>query len=425
MECPICIEKIAPTRKVECSYCSFVACKKCTTTYILGTADDANCMNCKRSWNRETLIEKLSKSFVYGDYKRHRENSLLERETSMMPATQPHVEREIQRRKNVELLNTLNQSRNTLKRKLHEINVTITHLQNNINPPLDQERRAFLHKCGDPDCRGFLSTAWKCNICEKYTCNECNALKGADRDAPHTCDENDRLSMQAMRSECRKCPGCAQFIYKIDGCDQMWCVSCHTAFSWRTGAVFNGAAIHNPHFYEFQRTRGHEARELGDIPCGGMPSYRELSRALQALDQLIEYVQVFQIHRIALHVEHVELNRFNHAVTEQSNLNLRVKYMLNELTVDAFKSKIQQREKAAEKRRDITMILNMFVTLMSDFFRDMVHTKSIGNTLFEMRELINYTNRSIINVSKRYDCSVPYILTHPMFRITSATHRTF
>ena len=96
MQCPICIEKITPSKKVTCQFCEYTVCSKCTQTYLLSSADDANCMNCKRIWDREIMLKLLPKTFINGEYKRHRENMLLERETAMMPSTQPYVEKEIQ-----------------------------------------------------------------------------------------------------------------------------------------------------------------------------------------------------------------------------------------------------------------------------------------------------------------------------------------
>lgn len=421
MECPICIEKITPSRKVTCHFCEYTVCCKCVQTYLMSSADDANCMNCKRIWDRESLLLHLSKTFTNGEYKKHRENMLLERETAMMPSTQPYVEQEIQRRKNIELLDKLQNERNKLKRKLAEVNRTCMEVSRNLNPPLENEKRSFIHKCGDTNCRGFLSTAWKCNICSQYTCIECNAIRGYERDSPHVCNENDKLTMQMLKADSKKCPGCAQYIFKIDGCDQMWCVTCHTAFSWRTGNIINGT-IHNPHFYEFQRNHRTLHRNVGDIPCGGMPSYRDFSQALSQFSKTAPYDRLFLIHRIVNHIELVELPRYVHIVTETNNIDLRVRYMMNEISSDTFKSKIQQREKASQKKRDIAMILNMFITTMSDYYREMCYVRKIQPYLHDINELILYTNRSLITISQRYECVVPII--NQECRIQTVTHKT-
>ena len=60
----------------------------------------------------------------------------------------------------------------------------------------------------------------------------------------------------------------------------MWCVRCHTAFSWKTGALAHGV-VHNPHFYDFRRREGSAPRAPGDVPCGGMPNEIEMLNATQ------------------------------------------------------------------------------------------------------------------------------------------------
>ena len=90
--CPICIEIITPSKYVECGFCNYTCCSDCVKQYLLSIVDDANCMNCKRIFDRETLLKILPKTFIQNGYKKHRENVLLERETAMLSATQPYVD---------------------------------------------------------------------------------------------------------------------------------------------------------------------------------------------------------------------------------------------------------------------------------------------------------------------------------------------
>ena len=71
-----------------------------------------------------------------------------------------------------------------------------------------------------------------------------------------------------LAKDSKPCPKCQSLIFKINGCDQMWCTQCHTAFSWKTGKLEKN--IHNPHFYEWQRKNGGGAapRNPGDFECG-------------------------------------------------------------------------------------------------------------------------------------------------------------
>ena len=85
----------------------------------------------------------------------------------------------------------------------------------------------------------------------------CLCVMGTEKEdiEAHECNPDDVASAQAVRRDAKPCPKCSMAISKIDGCDQMWCVGCKTAFSWRTGKIQTGV-IHNPHFFEWQRNGG-------------------------------------------------------------------------------------------------------------------------------------------------------------------------
>jgi hypothetical protein len=131
----------------------------------------------------------------------------------------------------------------------------------------------------------------------------------------------------------------------------MWCTQCHTAFSWRTGEKVNGN-VHNPHFYEFQRNRGNTGRELGDVPCGGRPHLHEVRQAFHNIRNSQEYIDFQNYHRLVNHIDLIERPRYPTTVGEMNNLDLRVKYMIGEMSDDMFKQILQKREKANQKKRE-------------------------------------------------------------------------
>ena len=102
----------------------------------------------------------MSKAFRDNDFKKHRENILLEREKSFLPATIPFVEQEVKRRalrvKNAELAAT----RNALLEKIKNIDVIfyknlnlITNRRLNEGDDInDTERRTFIRACVMADC---------------------------------------------------------------------------------------------------------------------------------------------------------------------------------------------------------------------------------------------------------------------------------
>ena len=237
-QCGVCCEPFNKSTRleVECRYCDFSPCSTCSERYLLETTEDAHCMNCRKGWTREILVDNFSQKFVARTYKARREELLLERERSLMPATQPYVEIEKEiRRINTKIVEgkTLAEEvqkvwtsisarslavlavehslsgefeASILRHKLGEeqrkiVNahmIDIQHLEWTRDRYLyrlhgghvELEKRVFVRACPATDCRGFLSTAWKCGMCDNWACPECHEVKGLEKDAPHTCDPN-------------------------------------------------------------------------------------------------------------------------------------------------------------------------------------------------------------------------------------------
>ena len=188
-------------------------------------------MNCKRRMNRAELIAKFSATFVNTTFKEWRKRILFQRELSKMPSTQPYITQELKRRENLGLMREMEKERAQLRVRLRELDGIILTLHTQLVPPLEEKRSTFVHRCAQADCRGFLSTAWKCNVCSKYTCSHCNEQLGFTRDADtQVCQESDRKAMRILRNDGKNCPG-GECIHHF--CDQMWCTMCATAFSWR------------------------------------------------------------------------------------------------------------------------------------------------------------------------------------------------
>lgn len=413
-ECPICIENVTPTKRIECIYCEYTTCKSCAQKYILNSSNDASCMNCHKTFDRESMTNMFSKNFVTKEYKKHRENILFERETAMMPNTQNLVKRELVRREHQANIDKLHEEKQKLKRKIWEIDETTRglYLQMQVQTREDTEKKQFIHRCSQQNCRGFLSSAWKCEICKLYTCSECNAPRGENKnDDNHICDENERKSFQMIKNDCKKCPKCCTFIHKISGCDAMWCTGCQTSFSWRTGQEINGQ-IHNPHYFEFLRQgNGRLNRDHGDIPCGGRPTHSEISRFVRNLGQVYpsELSKFLSFHRLVLHIDDVERPRYDVRITENMNSDIRILYMLNEMKDSEFKSSIQKREKSYTKKRDILMVLQMLIDTMGDFMRRAILNSELIGPLEDCIRLSAYANNEMKKISKLYDCVVPII----------------
>ena len=205
------------TRKlVECPYCEFGACKTCCETYVLG-GSEVKCMNppCGREWTRQHVRNAFTKTFMDGKLKKRREEILFDIERALLPATQPIVERHIIKERLQMRLDDIKRQTNELFMERHRIQMDMHRLNNNQIPV---ERVEFIKKCPDMECRGFLSSQWKCGLCEKWACNACHEIKGLTRDAEHECNPETVATVSLLANDTRPCPNCQTGIFKIDGC---------------------------------------------------------------------------------------------------------------------------------------------------------------------------------------------------------------
>lgn len=283
------------------------------------------------------------------------------------------------------------------------------------------QKRAFVRACPGADCRGFLSTAWKCGLCEVWVCPDCHEIKGTERDAAHVCDPGNLETARLLEKDSKPCPSCASMIFKIHGCDQMYCTQCNTAFSWNTGRI-EKSRIHNPHYFEYLRQRaGTEniRREIGDIPCGGMPYVTDIERRLNLRNyhdatRTILYTAA----RGVIHVENVTMHRYR-VNRVGDNEDLRVKFMIGDFNEDEFKRQLQTRELQTERKNSIAAVLNTYVVVAAEIFRKLVGTPSQGpepdmrffsDCLTELEEIRTFTNQAMERTSKLYKrCAVPTI----------------
>lgn len=86
--------------------------------------------------------------------------------------------------------------------------------------------------------------------------------------------ENERKSVELITSMSKRCPGCGTPISKVSGCDQMWCVVCHTFFNYSTGQINLGKFQHNPHYFQWKATQA----EKGTKSVGNRDRFLEVRR---------------------------------------------------------------------------------------------------------------------------------------------------
>lgn len=311
MECPICCEKYnKTTRKQIACICEKHCCRGCMKKYIETKTEDVHCMFCKVKWNRDFLHDNFDKNYIQNDYKVYRENILFEKEMGMLPATQPFVEKELKIEELAHEANIINVEREALNRKYYAKIREIELLKNTRSV----ERKRYVHKCPSNNCHGFLSTQLKCELCNIWVCSECREIKGTNRDDAHTCNPEILETIKLLNNDSKPCPTCSSIIYKIEGCNQMFCTECHVAFDWTTLRIQTGL-IHNPHYFEWQRRVNNNEfieRNPNDILCG-----RELENRLFNVIQR-KFVDKYNLeHPLPCPIEYNE--KFLNIIREHTN----------------------------------------------------------------------------------------------------------
>ena len=218
MSCNICCENFKTTRpKICCQYCEFEACRICCEKYIL-SEEIPKCMEpgCGKEWSRKFLKEKFTNTFLTNIYKEHIESILFDKEKALLPATQPLAEEKIRKQNIRKEMRNIDNLINDLQKQRRDLEFSIYRNENQIKA--DDKTRTFVRQCPADGCRGFLSTQWKCGLCEKWTCPDCHELKGVNRDCEHSCDPNSVASAKLLSSDSKPCPKCQSLIFKIEGC---------------------------------------------------------------------------------------------------------------------------------------------------------------------------------------------------------------
>jgi hypothetical protein len=436
-ECVICVEKMnrSTLKPVKCEYCDFIACVKCCGTFILNEIDP-KCMNitqCNRIWTRQFIVKNFTKKFINRNLKTHREQVLFDIERNLLPTTQVVVERIVKIEKIDryirEKLDEIHQIKSNIFEKQRE-KVAILRESNNCDAK--NQRATFIRPCSDTNCRGFLSSQWKCGLCEKWTCSECLATKENGRNAEHECDPDCVATAKMILKETKSCPTCGIGIFKIDGCSQMFCTQCNTTFDWVTGRIYT-SNIHNPHYFEWlRRTGGNQPNN--DNPDGGRCNvnefndniYRRIYNVVNRINPPLEGTVPFltKLNKIVqrmTHLNYVEIQHYNTYLTNPNEYNqdLRVKYLQKEIDENEFKTLLQRKEKRRKKNQEVVYILQTVYNGTVDIiFRleRQVRTlrKDEPNLVFpilnEVDELIDYANDCFADVGKTYE-SCPLVFS--------------
>ena len=185
--CTICCDAFTKMKRapISCKKCNIKLCRECLEKYVLSqeSLTQIVCMtpDCDCVWDRPFLAKHLTQSCMRYKLPKHRANLLFQHALSRLPETMIFVERykeadeltELRRQERAEIKKLRAQIR-ILNGRQWELGRQITTLRNPLFKSKGKaaEERKFVRQCPKNDCRGFLSTQWKCRICNLYVCSK-------------------------------------------------------------------------------------------------------------------------------------------------------------------------------------------------------------------------------------------------------------
>ena len=407
IECGICTSQAIQTRIVSCPSCQYVSCNTCLKTYFKEISEP-RCPSCLVIWTREFVM--IHFKAYKKEYTKMRERFLFERELALMPDTQFFAENEMKAREletigkdeiNAEI-NECRKQMNELLRKRNDMFEMVSSLRNLTDYRNHSNDPKLVSKCpkfSDNGCRGFIyESDWKCGLCQTKICKKCSIVVSNDA---HECKPEDIESIKQIKKDSKPCPKCATAIFKIDGCDQMWCTQCQTAFSWKTGSIVNGR-VHNPHFYEWQRqiNNGVAPRVEDYNGCEGVNIEALRHAFYQRKFPTAFRNQMYKLHQFIGHLDATVTRP-----TPVNNLKLRISFLLKEITEEDFVRVIQQLDKKYQKGLDVRNVTDVFIGEIETIFRDSVNLTIQITTIAIQRRIdtvIEFVNTQFNDIGLKY-----------------------
>ena len=407
MECVICVNK--SRQNVTCLNCSFTSCKKCNERFILSLQEDAKCMNCSYTWNDDFIVQSFTKKF-YKEYLKHKNNVEFENQKKLVKESQLNAELEIKKREMTQKIKEKQKEKKVLAAQQRKIDSEIYKMKNIIhrgNFDIDIGDISS-RKCQSDNCKGYLKNThgncMSCSLCNIFYCKDCNELW----DHEHVCNADAKASMKYIHDHSVACPTCGIQIQKSDGCNQMWCTGCHTAFSYTTGKIDFGH-VHNPLYLEWKRRQGRTNREPYDYPCGGIPHYSivvpdvdttYISNNIQNLyyNPTLNYKPIDMVYNIFQKLHTLSIREY--PINQTLNFTeLRIKWMLGDMTNEVFKSTLHKKEMTHNKKMDVGYRLNALCFGIIEIFQRFVK-QDINNVQVQKKHVIEFYNlRNIYNSS--------------------------
>lgn len=186
-----------------------------------------------------------------------------------------------------QLVAKINDFNNSYRQKQEQMKDNVAILQASFQERYtlskEKEKKEIVKSC--INCPGIMVKN-KCTSCNTETCSKCLLIKLEN----HQCEKTDLQSVAAMKAMSVQCPKCSIFIIKSEGCNDMWCVSCHTGFHYRTKKIISGK-VHNPEYFAFIASQNKKTLSGAENNCVDMAELIQLCRNNKYLGSIIRAIE--------------------------------------------------------------------------------------------------------------------------------------
>lgn len=190
----------------------------------------------------------------------------------------------------------------------------------------------------------------------------------------------------------------------VSNCDQMWCTTCHTAFSWERGTIEKGH-IHNPHFYQWQKTiSGNTPQTVQNTVnmCDDnyFPTYSNLLLNQNKFDSYVEkWLPVF--HQFILHIYSVVRPVYLETARNDLKMEININYMMTAFGKTEWKRQLYEADRKQELARDVVELIDMMYMIAGERFRNFIRDNK-SQHIKDVESLIIYTMSEVEKIKKRH-----------------------
>jgi hypothetical protein len=411
-------------------------------------------MQCKKLLSNTFLTDNLNKSWVQKEYKEYRSKLLADDAISKLSEVmdlavkyKDWLEADTEHKKLMDTLAVLEEKTRQQRIKCNYAYDRQMRLKDRYDNETEhdcldddtiKESKKYIMPCPASDCRGYLSRQYECGLCHLFTCKQCHAIIGPTKDTWHECIEEQRLSTQLIQKETKPCPSCGTRIFKISGCDQMWCPGsegvdgtiCNTAFSYSTGLKSTGP-VHNPHFYEY-------ARLINVVQPDTQDAQHPCPEAIIAVHTFVDRLHILiphphnkllrekllAYHRLAVHIHAVEIDGIHKKLEKCNNKHPRVLFVLQKINKEELTKILYSNDVTQQKLKLILNVFELFGVVLKEKLRKIANAvkelpwytldekdRALQCTaeLEELEVLRGYCNEQFKSISLAVNQAVPHL----------------